>query len=296
MGPLRWILAGAAVAGGLAVVGLLVLAHDSPTRGVVLSKPLDIRTSFAPPRVQFGDRVVARVDVVADRNALDTSRLVVTQDLAPLSRLGPVEVTRTTRGRALVASYTVPAVCIAEECLARSGAKRLRLPRARVEAPRRDGGGTATASTRWPVLEVGGRVAPAEAAESPPPLRADTTPPAVSYRLSPGRFAPALDVVAVLLGLTAVALAAWQALVLVRRHRTVDRRDEVERALALVCEAEGRPAEDRRRALGLLSRVLRRRDGGLATEAGDLAWSEPKPTPEQLASLRERVAGKAVDA
>jgi hypothetical protein len=39
--------------------------------------------------------------------------------------------------------------------------------------------------------------------------------------------------------------------------------------------------------------VLRRRDNELAKTADDLAWSRPKPTPEGLAALADRVDGEA---
>ena len=98
-----------------------------------------------------------------------------------------------------------------------------------------------------------------------------------------------LDVAAAVLAAAGVALAAWQVASVVRRRPASDTRDELEHALALVREAEARPTEDRRRAVGLLSRLLRQRDERLAGDAGDLAWSRPKPAPEELAALAERV-------
>jgi hypothetical protein len=83
--------------------------------------------------------------------------------------------------------------------------------------------------------------------------------------------------------------------VFVRRRRTPDTRSALERALALVREAESREPEDRRRAVGLLARVLRRRDDGLARAAGDLAWSEPEPAPSELAALVSRVGDEVGD-
>ena len=66
--------------------------------------------------------------------------------------------------------------------------------------------------------------------------------------------------------------------------------DALARALALVRAARARPAPDRRRALGLLSRTLRRRgDAGEASAAADLAWSEPEPDPDRMGQLADRV-------
>jgi hypothetical protein len=275
---------------GLILAGVvLVLGRAAPVRGVQPRDALTVRASFAPRVVQFGDRVVARVVVLADRAALDTNRLRVTQDIAPLSGLSPARVTRTTRGRLLVVTYEVPATCIVDACLAAS----LRLRQAQAEAPRR-AGGTAHAHAAWPVLRLGSRVSAADLKAARPPLRADTSAPSVGYRIAPSTLSHLLDALAVLLVLAGVALAAWQAAVLVgRSRRTTDRRSDVAFALELVRAAASRPPEDRRRAVGLLARVLRRRDNELAKTADDLAWSRPKPTPEGLAALADRVDGEA---
>jgi hypothetical protein len=274
----------AAVAVAAAVTAVLLLGRAVPLHGVRPATALVVRASFDPPAAQFGDRVVARVVVLADRGVLDTSKLQVTEDVAPLTTLGPAEVSRTTRGRLLVVSYELPTVCVTEQCLA----KRLRLPAARAEAPRR-GGGVVRVETAWPVLEMGGRVTAADLAQSRPPFRSDTSAPSVTYRIAPATLSFLLDLAAALLAAAGVALAAWQAAGLLRRRRASDTRDELERALALVREAEARPPEDRRRAVGLLARLLRPRNERLAGDAGDLAWSEPKPAPDELAALAERV-------
>ena len=289
MGTLTRIALVAIAATAAAVAAVLLLGRAAPVHGLQPAAALTVRASFDPPAAQFGDRVVAQVIVLADRGALDTSRLRVTDDVAPLAQLGPARVTRTTRGRLLVVSYELPAACLTESCLAATGPKRLQLPRARAEAPRRSGG-VARAETAWPVLELRGRVTAADVARSPLPLRQDTSAPAVSYRIAPATFSLLLDLVSAVLAAAGVALAAWQAALLARRRRTSDARSELERALALVREAESRPPDDRRRAVGLLARLLRRSNERLAGDAGDLAWSEPKPTPEELAAFAERVS------
>jgi hypothetical protein len=271
-----------------AVAAVLLIGRAVPVHGVRPSAALVVRASFDPPAAQFGDRVVARVDVLADRSVLDTSKLQVTEDVAPLTALGAARVSRTVRGRLLVVSYALPAVCVTEQCIG----KRLQLPSARAEAPRRSGG-VVQVKTAWPVLEIGGRVTAADLARSRPPLRSDTSMPSVTYRIAPATLSFLLDLAAAVLAAAGVALAAWQAAGLLRRKRASDTRDELERALALVREAETRPPEDRRRAVGLLARLLHQRDERLAGDAGDLAWSEPKPAPEQLAALAERVVREA---
>ena len=284
MGTLTRLALVAAAAIGAAVAAVLLLGRAAPVHGVRPAAALTVRTSFDPPAAQFGDRVVARVVLLADRRVLDTGGLRVTEDVAPLTQLGPARVTRTARGRLLVVSYELPTACVTDPCLA----KRLRLPAAHAQAPRR-GGGVVRATTAWPVLELGSRVSAAELARARPRLRGETSAPEVSYRIAPGTLALLLDVAAAVLAAAGVALAAWQAASVVRRRPASDTRDELEHALALVREAEARPTEDRRRAVGLLSRLLRQRDERLAGDAGDLAWSRPKPAPEELAALAERV-------
>jgi hypothetical protein len=295
VGPLTRIAAAALVAAAVAVTAVLLLGHDAPLHGVRPARALTVRTSFDPPAVQFGDRVVAQVVVLADRGALDTSRLQVSEDVAPLTPLGPAHVTRTTRGRLLVVSYDLPTVCLSAGCLGQGATRELRFPAARADAPRRSGG-SAHADAVWPVLRIGGRVTAADLAPARPPFRADTSLPAVSYRIAPGTLSLLLDVIAAVLAAAGAALAVWQAAVLLRRGRSQDLRSPLERALALVHEAESRPPEDRRRAVGFLARVLRRRDESLAQAAGDLAWSEPAPAPDELAALADRVGHEVGDA
>ena len=196
--------------------------------------------------------------------------------------------TRTTEGRLLTVSIALPAVCLDEQCLAKSGSMRLRLPAVRADAPRR-GGGVQHATAAWPLLELRSRVDAADLAASPLPFRGDTNAPAVTYRVAPGTLALLLDVLASLLVVAGVALAAWQVAARVRRRRALDTRTELERALALVRAAQTRPPRDRRLAVGLLARLLRPRDPGLAGAAGDLAWSRPEPAADAVAELADEV-------
>jgi hypothetical protein len=290
---MRWAAWIALVGAAAAVAAVLLLARATPLHGAEPVRALTVRTSFDPPAVQFGDRVVARVVVLADRSALDTSKLHVTDDIAPLTPLGATQVTRTVRGRLLAVSYELPAVCLSDSCIAPSGAKELRLPPVHADAPRRRGG-TVRVTGSWPRLAIGTRIGAADLKPARPPFRADTSLPAVTYSVAPGTLALVLDVVAALLAAAGVGVAVRHAVVVWCR-RTPDTRSALERALALVREAESREPEDRRRAVGLLARVLRRRDDGLARAAGDLAWSEPEPAPSELAALVSRVGDEVGD-
>lgn len=285
----RVLVASGAVAIAAATVFVLVNASNvtSPTP----ASPLSVRAFFDPPSVQFGDAIAAHIVVLADRRAVDTSRLGIVYDLSPLSRLGAPDVSRSTRGRLLTVSVTVHLVCLAEQCLSRDGPRRLRLAAVRGEAPRLGGGMTRT-STRWPLLELRGRVVAADLARSRLPLRSDTNLPPVTYRVAPATLSLLLEILAVVLLAAGLALAARQAIAHTRRRRTRDPRSDLDRALALVRDAQARSAQDRRLAVGLLARLLRSRDVALAHDAGELAWSEPQPAPEALGSLAERAEAK----
>jgi hypothetical protein len=271
------------------VVIVVVLAGVVGSARAAATPELTVGTRFDPSRALFGDRVVARVIVQADRDALETDRLRVVADVAPLTPLGPALVSSTARGRRLVVAYEVTAVCIVEECLGTRGARSVRLPRVRIDAPRRQGG-LAQARAAWPVLRLGGRVKTADLARSRPPFRSDVSVPAASYRVAPTTLALMLDVAAALLASVGVGIAVWRPLTLARRKRALDKRSELARALAAVRAAESAPTEQRRRAVGLLARLLAKRDLRLAGDAADLAWSEPSPTPVELAGLADRVA------
>jgi hypothetical protein len=285
VGAVSRIWAATAVLAAGASAAAFLAGGGGPARSLAPTATLSVHASFDPSLVQFGDRFVGRVVVLLDRHAVDASRLRVQDDLAPLSQLGPPRVSRTARGRPLVVTVDVPAACLAEQCLANKGPRLLRLPAVRVEAPRR-GGGLAAAGTRWPVLEVRSRVSAADQARVRPPFRSDVAPPAIDYRISPSPLALLLEIAAAVLAAAGFALAGWQAAALHRSHgQRADRRSEIERALALAREAERRPTADRRRALGLLARLLGTRDAQLAGAAQELAWSEPAPTPDALAAL-----------
>ncbi len=279
-----------AASGALAVIAVaaaVALAQPSKAIGAGPVAPLRVHAYFAPASTRFGDVIAAHIVVRADRRALDTGELRVTYDLAPLERVGVAHTSRTTSGRFLRISITAHAVCLAEQCLGRGGPKRFRLPVVHAEAARY-GGGTVRAMAAWPLLEVRGRVVAADLARSRLPFRSDTSLPPVTYRVAPTTLARLLDVLAVLLVATGLALAARQALGTMRRRRAIDRRTELERALALVRDAQNRSPRDRRLAVGLLARILRSRDAALARDAGDLAWSEPQPAPEALGALAEK--------
>jgi hypothetical protein len=247
--------------------------------------PLTVHATFDTRTPQFGEAVRSHVVVLVDRTQVRPGSVHIVDDVAPLTALAAAGEMRTARGDTLVIAVDRTAACIVEACVSARGDATPALPRVTVTATSR-AGRTLRATAAWPALRVRGRVSAADLARARPPFRADTAPPTPSYRLAPSTLARLLDAGAVVLALAAIAVAAWTLLPLARRRRASAPPDELARALRLAREAEARPTADRRRALGLLARLL---DGRLAGAASGLAWSRPAPEPAELAALVDDV-------
>jgi hypothetical protein len=222
------------------------------------------QTVLSPSQALFGDRITAMVAV--------SPGVHVIADFGPLDVLsGPV---RTRAGL----TWTV--ACLSEDCVPGASPRRILLPPARIV-------GAAPARAAWPLLTIKSRVSRSEAAKTTPPFRLETQLPRPSYRVGPGGLALALGVLAVALALVAALLVARE-LALRRRLRVEARlaaRSPLERALLYAREAERRGSAERRRAVGLLARVLGGRDERLSGAAAELAWSSQSPSPDQVESL-----------
>ncbi|HZS24964.1 MAG TPA: hypothetical protein VFA30_08245 [Gaiellaceae bacterium] len=271
---------GIALAAAVAAAGVVLLGHTGSQTPIGAAAQLVARAGFDPPTVQFGDTFTARVVVLSARGG----PVRVVDDLAPLTRIGTQHESRTTRGGLEVVTLTSLVACLAQACTTRPGDSSVRLAPVRVEI----GGRRAVA--RWPTLHVHSRVTAADLAASAPPFRGDTTPPPPTYRVAPHTLALLLDLLAALFAVAAVALGGGTIRsVVLRRRRAAVALGDLELALRLTRESGGRPAPDRRRALGLLARRLDRRDPRLAGAANDLAWSRPAPEPDELFSLADEV-------
>jgi hypothetical protein len=278
----------AVVLAGAAAAGVLLLGRSSAQRPISSARPLTVRAFFAPQNVQFGDKLTARVVVLLDRAAVRVGSLRINDGFAPLTQLGAGRTTRTRRGRLAVVSASVPTACLAGACAAEAGETPIALPPVTVQVTSARGR-TLRGTARWPTLHVTSRVAAADLAAAKPPFRGDTLPPAPAYWIAPNTLALVLDVLAALLAAAGVGLATWNGLALARRRRAPPAADELELALRRTRQAEARPAPERRRALGLLARLLDARDRRLAGAASELAWSEPTPEPEALSTLVTQV-------
>jgi hypothetical protein len=276
----KWIWIGVLALAAAAAAGTFLLARGNDQPGAVTPPAaLTVRVSLNQDTVEFADPVTATVTVLVDR-AVASSDVQVHEDLAPLTQLGNTRVTQATRGRLRTVTYIVRASCLDQRCITTKDAKRVTLKPVLVQvAPGR------TTRATWPVLQVRPRVSKADVAQTHAPLRADTSPPPVTYRLAPAHLSRALEIAAAALAAAAVLLAGWTALALVRARRRPVPLTGLARALALAREAERRPTPDRRRALGLLAGLLGPRDPRLADAAEKLAWSAPDPTGDALTEL-----------
>jgi hypothetical protein len=283
--PLIWIAVAVAALAAAAVAVVLVVGGSADVPAIAPPAPIAVHAGFEPANVEFGDRIQAHVVIALDRRAVRPQTLRFSYGLAPLAPLAPARTSRSVSGDLELVSVVEPLACVSGQCVARKGVTTLTFPPVRATVSRANGT-AASVSVRWPALAVRGRVSGSDLASASPTFETNTSPPAPSYRVSPGTLASVLEVLAVVCALGAVGLAAWQA-VLFARRRPSRRVDPLERALRLTREAEDLPVPHRRRALGLLARLLRRDD--LSSAASDLAWSEQEPEPDQLEALVSEV-------
>jgi hypothetical protein len=244
--------------------------------GAAAAAPIAVRATFDTVTVPFAGVIHTRVVVLLDAARVHPDSLRIVDDLAPLTSLSPGRTTRTTQGDTVTVTLTRTFSCLSSNCVSESGdaSPALRPVKATVVTV---GGTTLRIGAEWPALHVQGRVSKADLGRRRPPFRASTAAPSPSYRLAPSTLAWLLDGVAVVLALAGAALALYEARRRARRRRGEPTISELERALRLAHEAEDRPPPDRRRALGLLARLLAVRDRRLSGTASDLAWAEPDP-------------------
>ena len=255
-----------------------VLALGLAAQAAATDTPIPT-TTLGPTPAHVGDRITATVSAVVDRSVVDPAAVHPVADFGPLDVLsGPVR-ERADQGTLTRLRFTWRLACLSEDCVPAGSPRRIVLPPVRLT-------GT-TVSLGWPRLTIVSRVSAKDAAAARPPFRLETQLPRPTYRVSPGLLALVLDVLAAALVLVAALLVGRE---LARRRR---RREEerlaalspLERALVYARDAERRGPVERRKALGLLARVLGGREEQLAGTASELAWSPQRPSPEQVESL-----------
>jgi hypothetical protein len=231
-----------------------------------------VTTAISPRPARFGDIIHATL------TARSSAAVSVEEGFAPFQVVG-----QSTTRKGDLSTWRFDLQCLEARCAPGPGARSI------VPAPARVHAGSSVVVARFPAVQVQPRVSEAQVANPERSFLRPTTPPPASFRFSPGTTQRVLVAAAAVLVLAAMLLVI--PLARPRRARGPARSmDPLERALALVEQARTRPPADRRRALGLLARALRR-VGATATgqAAADLAWSEPEPDAARMTLLVERI-------
>jgi hypothetical protein len=295
----------------LAIVAFAGLGEEvqPPGQAVQGQAAVTAKADVTPRTHLFGDTLVARIDVVVDRDAVGPELPRIVRSFAPYT----VERTTTARrdaGRFSQLRYTFRLRCLQERCLSTSGRARVRFDPVRV-LYRSPAGEARVVRASWPPVELYSRLASVpkqdESSQTSSrfntpamaPWRADLTAlPPVSHRSSPTLLTALLLLAAGLLVLPACVLIylalPWRASP--SWESWLAQLPPIERALAVLERARTQgDATARRRALERLGMELRVRGADeLASEALELAWTEAAPTSEAILRLEQhiRLAGE----
>lgn len=270
----------------LAVAGAAALSLVAPASAAV-APPLKVKTTIDPTWPLFADTITARVSVIIDGTRVDPRSVRLDANFGALKQEGDVQMSAGSVGSGSFRSWRYRLTCFEPVCVPGRGPVAVQLPPATVKA-RSVSGSALTVPVVWREFSITGRVPPAAADKTPFEYDASLPPP--TYRFNPTWLALGLDGFAAILALLAIGLVAFER---VRRQRAqrraIDDRPPVVRALAYVREAQARRAEDRRTAVGLLSRTLGRNSDGLDAVASQVAWSADEPSPDRLEQLARTV-------
>jgi hypothetical protein len=254
------------------------VAHRPAQSSVRLAGgPVGTRRSLSPAEPQFGDPVVATIEVFVDPRRVDPRSVKLDARFAPFS------VTSSTRSIRLTGDVSIVRVvdrldCLDARCLPKGAAATFRFPRLRVAYP----GGTLVAA--WPALRVHARAQAADLRR--PMLRVGPPVAHAGYRLPPGLTGWALlaaALVAALGGLALLARAVLPSPLFARRRRGTP----LERILQEL--TDGGTNGRSRATLEQLARELEPLDEPLSFESRVLAWAPQEPEPEAIADLARRV-------
>jgi hypothetical protein len=294
--------------GALAALVLLVAGcggGEEAAGDLPLGKRVSAKGTFTPTVHLFAEPVVARVELVVDRDHVDPSRVEVETAFLPYDVKGRAR-EREDRGRFTVLRYEYLLRCLRIACIpeilssaageAESGRgerRTFRLPAARVLYDDAEGETRTLTRAVFPELVSVSRIKESDVPSFGFVFKTSETPlPDPDYRVSPTLLGAGL-----LVG--ALALLALPAVLIVGRLR--DRRPPpsveepeltpLERAVRLVEWANARDnGTERREALEVLAVELEAEERpGLADSARALAWSPSAPAVEAADRLLEEV-------
>jgi hypothetical protein len=304
---------------GLVAAALTLLAagcggDDEDEPAVPQGRFVAASRTLTPSTHLFGDTVLARVDIVVDRDHLDPDRVRLQAAFRPYELARKMEVERRDYDRYTRLRYDLAIRCLGIACLAGEVSPGI-TPAGGAPAPRRaekvyrfrpahvyydEPGGEKPRHLKrvwWPRLEALTRISPSEPgltfALRSPFRTTISSLPGLTYRISPTLLGTALLLGAGLL-LALPGTFAWSWLRSRRRPPPVEEAPELtplERALLLVEQAqESVDGEDRRKAIEVLAVEL---DAAgrpeHAEDARRLAWSPSEPSAEAAGTLVESV-------
>lgn len=258
------------------------------------SAAISAQASLSPIAVHFGDPLTARVVVTLDPARAKPASVRLVPRFGSYRVARDLREVRQARGSTTI-SYTFSLECLGAGCA--PGRPQVVLGFADAELLfRTRNGAQGRLAVSWPSILLASRLDDADRADPIAHLRVDTSPPPISYSLSPGPLADGLVAASVLLVLAAGALL----FIAFRRPGTPAvepaaggaARTPLEDALQLVraIAADGQVPELRRLALQRLVRELRGSDhSDLAQTAGRLAWSDGAPSADALREFADRV-------
>lgn len=305
-----------------AAVGLVVALLGAGCGGGEGSPPLPegrfiaASQSITPDVQLFAEPVIARVDVIVDRDRFDPAFVRVAGKFEPYELDGEIVRTRRDLGGYTHLRYEFTLRCLVYGCLEEVGGgpaeplaggipppvetqgggfgerKTVELVPARVVYDDPEGKTRVLRSVFWPPVQSVSRLnfGDTEVTGIGFPFEASVTPlPGVSYRVSPPLLAAGL-----LLG--ALALLALPAVLVGRSLRreppamcSESELSALEKALRLVEWARERSDAERREALEALAVELEAGESELAAPARRLAWSRARPSPEAADELVQSV-------
>ncbi len=272
-------LAALVVAAGLAALFAVAALRRPAQSAVRLSGgPVAVLRTLTPGEPQFGDSVVATIQVFVDTRRVDPRS--VTLD----ARFTPFAVTSSTRSVRRAGGISIVRVvdsldCLDAACLPKSTAATFRFPRLRIAY---HGGRLVVA---WPALRVHARLEAAGLDHDV--LRVGVPQAHPSYRFPPGVTGWLLLAIGLVGALGGLALVAGAALPLLEIGGG-RRRSPLERILGELTTSNGDIGR-RRRTLERLARELEPLDESLSFESRVLAWSPQEPEPGAISDLAERV-------
>jgi hypothetical protein len=264
---------------GLAAFAVAALHRPSQAAVRLGGGPVAAGRTLSPAEPQFGDTVVATIEVFVDARRVDPRTVELE------ARFTPFAVTSSTRSIRRTGDVSILRVvdrldCLDPGCLPKGETATFRFPRLRVAYP----GGTLLAA--WPALRVHARLQPADLRH--PMLRVGPAQVRASYRLPPGPTGwtlLAVALVSALAGLTLLTRAALPSSGFARRRLGAP----LERILHELANGGANGDTGRRRTvLEQLARELEPLDAPLSFESRVLAWSPQDPDPETIADLARR--------